>query len=104
MVVPTVLHELVRKPWLVWIAIAGGVGCQEGGWWWVQAGTNVDAPVPAYLLVFLVLPISSDPHRATRSTPHPSIMHGRVDVAEIRKCIMPLPVEQRLPKRIHWLS
>ena len=27
------------------------------------AGTNVDAPVPAYLLVFLVLPVSSDPYR-----------------------------------------
>ena len=81
MVVPTVLHELVRKPWLVWIAIAGGVGCQEGGWWWVQAGANVCAPVPAYLLVFLVLPVSSNPQPPTRSTPHSPHLARRVDQA-----------------------
>jgi hypothetical protein len=63
-VVPTVIHELVRKPWLVWIASAGGVGSREGGCWWVQAGANVDAPAPAYLLIFLVLPVSCDPSPA----------------------------------------
>ena len=64
MVVPTVLHELVRKPWLVWIASAGGVRSREGGCWWVQAGANVDAPAPAYLLIFLVLSVSCDPSPA----------------------------------------
>ena len=69
----TVLNELV------WIAAAGGVGCREGGCWWVQAGANVDAPVPAYLLIFLVLPVSSAPRRPTRSTPYSPHTARRVD-------------------------
>ena len=82
MVVPTVIHELVRKPWLVWIASAGGVGSREGGCWWVQAGANVDAPAPAYLLIFLVLPVSCDPHRPTRSKRHSPHLARRADKRE----------------------
>ena len=43
-------------------------------------------PAPAYLLVFLVLPVSYDPHRPTRSTLHSPHLARRVDQArELRR-------------------